>query len=90
MNKQELAADVAVRAAVSEALALAVIEATLAALTSALVRGDTVRLVGFGQFVVSDRRAVNGRNPRTGDPMDVPARRLPRFRPGQHLRAALN
>lgn len=69
---------------------LAVIDTMLDTVTAALARGEDVRLVGFGNFVVAARKASSGRNPRTGEPMDLPACRSPKFRVGRNLKVACN
>ena len=58
-------------------------------ITSALKRGDEVRLVGFGNFSVTRRKASTGRNPRTGEPMQIKASSQPKFRPGKVLKDAV-
>ena len=58
-------------------------------ITSALKRGDEVRLVGFGNFSVTRRKASTGRNPRTGEPMQIKATSQPKFRPGKILKDAV-
>ncbi len=83
MNKQELIGHVADRAGLSRNDALRAVETMLEVVTSALKRGDEVRLVGFGNFSVTRRKASTGRNPRTGEPMQIKASSQPKFRPGQ-------
>ena len=68
MNKQELIGQVADRAGLSRNDAARAVETMLEVVTSALKRGDEVRLVGFGNFSVTRRKASTGRNPRTGEP----------------------
>ncbi len=67
-----------------------VVDATLEGITNALKRNDEVRLVGFGTYTVTKRSASEGRNPRTGEPIKIPASKLPKFKPGKALRDALN
>ena len=67
-----------------------VIDAFLAAVKEALVRGDGIELRGFGTFKVRRRKARKARNPRTGEPVEVPARDLPVFRPSRLLRSRVN
>jgi DNA-binding protein HU-beta len=67
-----------------------VVDATLDGITDALKRNDEVRLVGFGTYSVANRSATEGRNPRTGEPIKIPASKLPKFRAGKQLREALN
>ena len=58
-------------------------------MTSSLTRGDEVRLVGFGKFSGTRRKAWTGRNPRTGEPMQIKASSQPKFRPGKVLKDAV-
>ncbi len=90
MNKQDLAGQIAEDVGVSRDTSLALIDSFLGHITAALVRGEEVRLTGFGQFVVAERKASAGRNPRTGEPMDLAACRTPKFRVGKPLRDACN
>ena len=59
-------------------------------ITTALKKGDEVRLVGFGTFSVSKRKASTGRNPRTGEPMTIKASSQPKFKPGKLLKDSVN
>ncbi|MDP7191617.1 MAG: HU family DNA-binding protein [Alphaproteobacteria bacterium] len=90
MNKNDLVASVASRTSLSKADAARAIDATLASVTSSLRGGSEVRLVGFGTFSVSNRKASRGRNPRTGAVIQIPACRVPKFRAGKALKAAVN
>lgn len=90
MNKTELVAEVARRANISKEAAAEAVDATFDNITSALRRGDTVRIVGFGNFQVAERKASSGRNPRTGQTIDIPASRVPKFRAGKALKDAVN
>jgi DNA-binding protein HU-beta len=74
----------------SKADATKAVEATLASITKALRSGSEVRLVGFGTFTVSKRAASEGRNPRTGEPIRIPASRQPKFKAGKALKDAVN
>ena len=65
-------------------------DATLAAITKALKKGDVVTLIGFGTFKVSKRAARVGRNPQTGKELKIPARKAPTFKAGAALKAAVN
>ena len=89
MNKQELIGHVADRAGLSRNDASRAVETMLEVITSALKRGDEVRLVGFGNFSVTRRKASTGRNPRTGEPMQIAASSQPKFRPGKVLKDAV-
>lgn len=90
MNKNELVAAVADRCGMSKADANKAIEATLETITAALKKKDDVRLVGFGTYTVSERSATEGRNPRTGEPIKIPARKMAKFKPGKALSDAIN
>ena len=91
MNKQELIAKVAAQADISKAAAAAkVVDAFTSSVTSALKSGDTVTLIGFGTFAVSQRAARIGRNPQTGKELKIAARKAPAFRAGKALKDALN
>ena len=80
MNKAELINAVAAAADVSNKDAEAVIAATLDAITEALSKGDKVQLAGFGIFEVKTREARTGRNPRTGETMEIAASKVPSFK----------
>lgn len=90
MNKQELIDAVAESADLSKAGAARAIDAMTDAVTSALKKGDTVSLVGFGSFTVKDRPARTGRNPQTGAPINIAAARVPSFKAGKALKDAVN
>jgi len=89
MNKQELIGHVADRSGLSRSDASKAIETMLDIVTATLKRGDEVRLVGFGNFSVTRRKASIGRNPRTGEPMQIAASSQPKFRPGKLLKDAV-
>ena len=89
MNKQDLIGQVADRAGLSRADSAKAVETMLEVVTSALKRGDEVRLVGFGNFSVTRRKASVGRNPRTGAPLQIKASSQPKFRPGRILTEAV-
>ena len=80
---------VADRAGLSRNDAMRAVETMLEVITSTLKRGDEVRLVGFGNFSVTRRKASTGRNPRTGEPMQIKAVSQPKFRPGKVLKDAV-
>jgi DNA-binding protein HU-beta len=90
MNKSELVGIVAEQAKLSRAQAERLVNAFFEAVTDALKRGEDVALIGFGSFAVRDRAARSGRNPRTGEVIEVPAGRAPAFRPGKALRDAIS
>ncbi len=89
MNKAELIDHVAASADLSKAAAGVAVEAVISGVTGALSNGDSVSLVGFGTFSVSDRAARTARNPRTGEPIDVPASKAPKFKAGKALKDAV-
>jgi DNA-binding protein HU-beta len=90
MNKNELAGVVADKAGITKAQASDAIDAALDAITHALKSGDEVRLLGFGNFAVAQRKATTARNPQTGATVNVPASRAPKFKPGKALKDAVN
>jgi DNA-binding protein HU-beta len=90
MNKQELVRAVAETAGLDKDAASKAVEATFNHIQQALVRGDEVRLVGFGSFSVSQRKASTGRNPRTKEPMEISASNQPKFKAGKGLKDACN
>ncbi len=90
MNKNDLISDVADAAGVSKADSTKAVDAVFDCITSALKGGQEVRLVGFGTFVVTHRKASTGRNPRTGESIQIPASNQPKFRAGKGLKEAVN
>ncbi|WP_420142285.1 HU family DNA-binding protein [Sphingomonas sp.] len=90
MNKQELIAQVADQTGLARTDTARVVETMLDLITANLKKGGEVRLVGFGNFSVSRRKASVGRNPRTGEPMNIKATSQPKFRPGKVLKDAVN
>jgi len=90
LNKQELIAAVAEKTDLPKAKAGDVVEALFASIEEALVRKQEVRLVGFGSFATTTRKAAKGRNPRTGEEIDIPASISVRFRPGKGLKDAVS
>jgi DNA-binding protein HU-beta len=90
MNKQELIAVVADHTGLARADTARVVEGLLETITTQLKKGGEVRLVGFGNFSVSRRKASIGRNPRTGEPMSIKATSQPKFRPGKVLKDSVN
>ncbi|EMD82646.1 HU family DNA-binding protein [Pacificimonas flava] len=90
MNKQELIASVADTADISRGDASKAVEAVFTTIEGALKKGDEVRLVGFGTFSTAERKASTGRNPRTGEPMEIKASNQPKFKAGKGLKDAVN
>jgi len=90
LNKTELVNGVAGTAGITKKDAEKVINAFFTAVEGALKAGDKVQLIGFGTFEVRDRQARKGRNPQTGAEIDIPAARVPAFKPGKALKDALD
>ena len=90
MNKQDLIGSVADQGGLTKADASKAVEAVFDAITDALKKGDEVRLVGFGTFSVSQRKASTGRNPRTGETMAIKASTQPKFKAGKGLKDSVN
>jgi DNA-binding protein HU-beta len=90
MNKQELIGAVAETTGLTRADASKAVESVFDSISGALKKGDEVRLVGFGTFSVSKRKASTGRNPRTGEPMSIAASSQPKFKAGKGLKDAVN
>ena len=90
VNKAELIDHVAEAADISKAAAARALEAVLEGVANSLQNAEQVVLVGFGTFAVKARSARTGRNPRTGEPINISAARIPTFRPGKALRDAIN
>ncbi|WP_127530760.1 HU family DNA-binding protein [Paenibacillus kobensis] len=86
MNKTELIAKVAELTDLSKKDATKAVDAVFDAISDALQSGDKVQLVGFGNFEVRERQARKGRNPQTGDEIDIPASKMPAFKPGKSLK----
>ena len=90
MNKQELIAAVAAEANITKAEANKALDALTDSVTKALKKGDSVTLIGFGTFKVSQRAARTGRNPLSGKELTIAARKAPGFTAGKALKDALN
>ncbi|MBL6685307.1 MAG: HU family DNA-binding protein [Methylophilaceae bacterium] len=90
MNKGELIEAVASATGSTKADATRAIDATIDAVSGALKKGDSVTLIGFGTFKVSQRAARTGRNPQTGAELKIPARKVPAFKAGAGLKSAVN
>ncbi|MDD9905487.1 MAG: HU family DNA-binding protein [Rhodospirillaceae bacterium] len=90
MNKNDLIASVSDSAGLSKADAGKAVDAVFDSITGSLKSGTEVRLVGFGTFSVSRRAASQGRNPRTGEPIQIPASNQPKFKAGKGLKDAVN
>ena len=90
MNKSDLVASMASAADISKADAEKSLNGALSAITGALKKGDKVTLVGFGTFNVVQRKASVGRNPRTGESINIPASKQPKFKAGKGLKDSVN
>ena len=90
MNKSEVVDVIVDKADISKAVAGRALDATLGAIRASLEQGESVSLVGFGTFLVRNRPARTGRNPRTGEDVHIPAAKVPAFKPGKALKEALN
>ena len=90
MNKSELTEAVANEADLSKASAARAIDAVIDAITNTLKSGDQVAVAGFGTFLVRERSARTGRNPRTGETMEIKASKVPSFKAGKALKDAVN
>ncbi len=90
MNKNDLITATASRAGLSKTDAAKAVDGITSSITSALQSGKEVRLVGFGSFSVRHRNATTGRNPRTGERIQIAAKNVPKFKSGMALKAAVN
>ena len=89
MNKGDLVAEVA-KVLNSKKEAQAAVDKIFSAITDALAKEENVTLVGFGTFKAAERKARKGRNPQTGEEIEIPARKVPKFIPGKNLKDAIN
>ncbi len=90
MNKNDLVSAVSGSAGLSKADATKAVNSVFDNITSSLQNGDDVRLVGFGTLSVAQRKATTGRNPRTGEVIQIGARKQARFKAGKALKEAVN
>ena len=90
MNKNDLVSAVTGSAGLSRADATRAVNSVFENITSSLQKGDDVRLVGFGTLSVAQRKATTGRNPRTGEVIQIKARKQAKFKAGKALKAAVN
>lgn len=90
MNRKELVSAIAEKTALSKKEAENFLNAFVEVVSEELKRNGSVNLVGFGSFKVSQRAAREARNPATGEKIHVPAKRVPVFKPGKDLKAALS
>ena len=89
MNKNEFVAAIAEKSGLTKKDAEAALNAYTAVVTDALKAGDSVQLIGFGTFEVRERAARTGRNPRSGEPIEIPASKVPVFKAGKALKDAV-
>ena len=90
MNKNDLVAAVSTSTGLSKSDSANAVDSMLDSIAGALKGGNEVRLVGFGTFSVAHRRASEGRNPRTGERIQIPASKQPKFKAGKALKDAVN
>ena len=90
MNKNDLVSAVADSTAMSKADSAKAVEGVFDAISGVLSSGGDVRIVGFGTFSVVNRKATTGRNPRTGQAIQIPASKQPKFKAGKGLKDAVN
>ncbi|MDQ7730248.1 nucleoid-associated protein HU-beta [Halomonas sp. SpR8] len=90
MNKSELIEAIAASADIPKAAATRALDAMVESVTDSLKKGDSVSLVGFGTFAIKERAARTGRNPQTGEPIQISAAKVPSFKAGKALKDAVN
>ncbi len=90
MTKAELVEDVADAAELTKKDAERLVEIVFESIIESLNQGEKIELRGFGSFRVRERGARRGRNPKTGDPVNIPAKRVPYFKPGKELKELIN
>ena len=90
MTKADLVEDVAKAAELTKKDAERLVEIVFESIIETLNKGEKIELRGFGSFRVRERGARRGRNPKTGDPVNIPAKRVPYFKPGKELKELIN
>jgi DNA-binding protein HU-beta len=90
MNKQDLIAKVAADAGMNKTEATSAVQTMIDAIADSLKSGQDVKIAGFGNFQVAERAASTGRNPRTGEPVEIKAAKLPKFKAGKALKDMVN
>jgi len=90
MTKKDLVAAIAKETGQAKVQVDRTINSLFGNITEALKKDDKVSFIGFGTFYVSDRAARTGRNPKTGAPLEIPASKVPKFRPGSSLKEAVS
>ncbi len=86
MNKHDLVVALAEADGMAKAQAEKVLDFIISKITDSIVKGEKVTIAGFGVFSVTNRDARKGRNPATGESVDIPAKRVPKFKPGKELK----
>ncbi len=89
MNKAKLVEEVVRQTGLTKKASRETVDAITSAITDSLVNGEKVTLVGFGSFRVMNRKSRRGRNPQTGEEIQIPAKSVPKFEPGKNLREAV-
>jgi nucleoid DNA-binding protein len=89
MNKQELVDAIASATGISKKLSQSALEAVVDTVVGTVKKGESVTLIGFGTFKVTERKARKGRNPQTGKEIDIPASKAPKFVPGKGFKEAV-
>lgn len=89
MTKDEIITKIAKDANISKRAATDAVKCFFSSVTSSLKKGQKVSFVGFGTFSVTKRKARTGRNPQTGEPLKIPAARVPKFKAGKTLKDAI-
>ncbi len=90
MTKADLVEEIAETADISKKHAKVIVDTFIECIVEALLRGEKIELRGFGSFRIRNRKARSGRNPKTGDPVEVPEKLIPYFKPGKVLKEMLN
>jgi DNA-binding protein HU-beta len=90
MNKAQLVERLANKTQLTKVQTEEILDAALDIIQDAVSTGDGVKLVGFGSFILANRKPRTGRNPQTGETFDLPATSVPRFRPGKEFREHVN
>lgn len=88
-NKAQLVSDVATATGLTKKDATAAVDAVFSSIQAFLAKGEKVQLIGFGNFEVRQRAARKGRNPQTGQEIEIPASKVPAFKPGKALKDAV-
>lgn len=90
MNKAELVEEVAKKTGLTKKVCRDAVDAVISTIKDSLRKREKVTLVGFGSFKVMARKSRRGRNPRTGEEIQIPAKEVPKFEPGRELRQAVS